>query len=191
MEIQNLDIRDFKEEVVFHKDIATNNVSNGYQILFWKILPYKVPIAFQSALALTKDLRGDTINDIYNMSQNIRMQFMHLVVLPLEEQSVVLAFYHKRDKLYKNLWHQFNTSSEAKIMQFLNYIIFAYAENYFISKTIKNEIETNEQLSLLAQEKDGNPNLGLIDIYNNFSVNYQPVTMEEIPNFLSEKWKIS
>ena len=118
--IKGLDVRDYNEELQFHKGIADNNVQNGYQILFWKVVPYKVPIAVQSAIALSKDLEGDEINNVFDMSNSVRMQFMHLVILPLKEESVILAFYHKRDKLYRKLRHQINCSSEQKVLQFLN-----------------------------------------------------------------------
>lgn len=188
--ITGLDVRDFNEELQFHKSIVDNNLSGGYQILFWKLVPYKVPIALQSAIALSKDLEGNEINNVFDMSDSVRMQFMHLAIFPLQEESVILAFYHKRDKLYRKLRHQFNGLSEQKVLQFLNYIIFAYTENYFISKAIQSTIESDEKLSLLGQENNGNPNLGFLGPDNYFGIGYKPVKMDEIPNFLSSKWAI-
>ncbi len=185
-----LDIRDFNEEIQFHKNIVDNNLDNGYQILFWKLLPYRVPIALQSAIALSKDFEGNRINNVFDSSEDVRMEFMHLAVLPLQTESVILAFYHKRDKLYRNLRHQINSSSEEKVLQFLNYLIFAYTENYFISKSIQTVIETNEKLSLLGQENNENPSLGFLNVDNNFGIGYKPISMYEIPNFLSEKWAV-
>jgi hypothetical protein len=189
--ITGLDVRDFNEELQFHKGIVDNNLSNGYQILFWKVVPYKVPIALQSAIALPKDLEGNEINNVFDTSDAIRMQFMHLVILPLQEESVILAYYHKRDKLYRKLRNQINSSSEQKALQFLNYVIFAYTENYFISKTIQTTIITDEKLSLLGQENNGNPNMGFLGPDNYFGIGYQPVKMDEIPNFLSAEWAVT
>lgn len=188
--ITGLDVKEFEQEIQFHKDIADNNVSGGYQILFWKILPYKVPLALQSAIALPKDFEGNEINDVFDMSENVRMQYMHLAILPLQTDSVVLAFYHKRDKLYRKLRHTINSSSEKKVLQFLNYLVFAYTENYFISKNISQTIETDEKLSLLGQENNGNPSLGFLSPDNYFGMGYQPIRMEEIPNFLSAEWAV-
>ena len=39
--IKTLDQKEYEEEVLFHQDIAKNNKVGGYQILFWKVLPYK------------------------------------------------------------------------------------------------------------------------------------------------------
>lgn len=189
--IMELDVRDYEEELQFHKDIADNNISGGYQILYWSVLPYKVPIATQSAIALLKDLEGNEINNIFDMSESVKMQFMHLAILPLKEESVVLAFYHKRDKLYRKLRHQINSLSKQKILQFLNYIIFAYTENYFISKTIQSAIESNDKLAELGQENSGYPNLGFLGSDNLFGIGYQPVSMDEIPNFLDRDWAVT
>ena len=188
--ITGLDVRDFNEELQFHKGVVDNNLISGYQILFWKVVPYKVPIALQSAIVLPKDLEGNEINNVFDMSDDVRMQFMHLAIFPFQEESVILAFYHKRDKLYRKIWHQINSLSEQKVLQFLNYIIFAYTENYFISKTIQTTIVTDEKLSLLGQENNGNPNLGFLGPNNYFGVSYQPVKMDEIPNFLSGEWAV-
>lgn len=188
--ITSLDVRDFREELQFHKVIAETCSNGEYQILFWKVMPYKIPIAIQSAIALPKDLEGNEINNIFDVSSDVRMQFMHLVVLPLQEESVVLAFYHRRDKLYRKLRHQINCLSEQKILQFLNYLIFAYTENYFISKTIQEVVETDEKLILLGQENNGNPNLGFLGPDNYFGLGYQSIKMDEIPNFLSAEWAL-
>ncbi len=189
-EIKELDVKDYTEELQFHKDIADKNIAGGYQILYWSVLPYKVPIAIQSAIALAKDLEGNEVNDVFDMSDTVRMQFLHLVILPLKEESVILAFCHKRDKLYRKLRHQLNSSSKQKVLQFLNYIVFAYAENYFISKTIQMDIESNEKLIQLAQENTGYPNLGFLGPDNFFGMKYQPIQMDEIPNFLDRDWAV-
>lgn len=137
-----------------------------------------------------RNIASDGTFDVFDMSENVRMQYMHLAILPLQTESVVLAFYHKRDKLYRKLRHTINNSSEEKVLQFLNYLVFAYTENYFISKNIRQKIETDEKLSLLGQENNGNPSLGFLSPDNYFGMGYQPIRMEEIPNFLSAEWAV-
>ena len=189
-EIDKLDMRDYLAELRLHKDNVVNEETGCYQILFWKLLPYKVPIAAQSAIALSADMEGNIINNVFDMSEDTRMQFMHLAILPLEDKSVIIAFYHKRDTLYKKLWHQFNSSSEEKCLRFLNYIVFANTENYFISKNIKEEIENNEKLALLSQENNGFPGMGFLSQDNLFGIGYNPISESEMPNFLSAEWAI-
>lgn len=190
LEIKELDVQDYQEELEFHKKIVDKGLTDGYQVLFWKVLPYRVPIAMQSAIALDKDMNGKIINDIYDMSPSTKMQYMHLAILPLKRESVVLSFYHKKDKLYRNLRHQINSSSEQKVLQFLNYLIFEHTENIFISKTVQTEIETNDKLALIMRESNQNPMLGHLSADNLFGIGYQPVRMDEIPNFLSIEWAV-
>lgn len=188
--LKELDADEFEEEMLFHKGIADRNETGGYQILFWKVLPYVIPIAAQSAIALPVDMGGKKVNDVYDYDPNIRMQYMHLCFFPLKNQSVVLAFYHKRDKLYRSLRHQINSSSEDKILRYLNYLLFAHTENYFISKSVKQEIENNDSLQKLSQEANGLPTMGYLNSDNDFGVGYTPVNMDEIPNFLDSKWVV-
>ena len=176
--------------MLFHKGIADRNETGGYQILFWKVLPYVIPIAAQSAIALPVDMGGNKVNHVYDYDPNIRMQYMHLCFFPLKNQSVVLAFYHKRDKLYRSLRHQINSSSEDKILRYLNYLLFAHTENYFISKSVKQEIENNNSLQKLSQEANGLPTMGYLNSDNDFGVGYTPVNMDDIPNFLDSKWAV-
>ena len=98
---------------------------------------------------------------------------------------MVLAFYHKRDRKYKSLKSQFNSSDRLKKLDFLNYLIFAYTENYYFSPTIKEKIRTNEKLVLLSQELFGEPMGQYVGVDN-----YKRVEPDEIPNFLLEEWAI-
>ncbi|WP_313120017.1 hypothetical protein [Proteiniclasticum ruminis] len=189
-EINRLDIRDFNNEIQFHKTVVDSNITGGYQVLFWKVLPYRIPIAVQSVIALTKDLEGNIINYVSNISKDLSMRFMHIVVLPLKTESVILAFYHKRDKVYRNLRHQLNSVSDEKKLKYLNYLIFAHTENYFLSKTIKTEIDSNEKLSLLSTEYNGYPSFGVLGEHNSFGVGYEPIEIDDIPNFLSKEYSM-
>ena len=42
-------------------------------------MPYKVTIAVQGAISLEKDLEGNEIDNIFNMSKMVRMPFMETV----------------------------------------------------------------------------------------------------------------
>ena len=73
---------------------------------------------------------------------------------------------------------------------YLNYLIFAYSENYFISKKILNTLETDEALKKLSREINGIPNLGQVNLLDIQNWSYAPVSMNDIPNFLSREWAI-
>lgn len=182
------DIEDFQNEILLHKTaIEDNHKGTGaYQIIFHEVLPYKTPIAFQGSLTLIRDMCGYPVNDTSNHSKNNRIQKLHLAILPLKEKTMLLAFYHKRDRKYKSLKSQFNSTPRLKKLEFLNYLIFAYAENYYFSPKIKEKIRTNEKLVLLSQELFGKPTLGQYVGVDS----YKRVEPDEIPNFLLEEWAI-
>lgn len=187
MNIKKIDYTEIESEVLFHKKIVEDNTSDCYHILVWKVLPYIIPIAMQGAIAVAKDIEG---NDINNMDVSKRMQFLHLAILPVERASVVIAFYHKRDKLYRRLRHQINSISENEVLKYINYIIFKYTENYYISKKIEKEVFTNKSLQKLSQENDESPDLGILKLGNFWGIDYKPVDKDEIPNYLAEEWAI-
>lgn len=189
--IKEMDRQEFEEEVLFHQDIVNNNKMGGYQILYWSLLPYKIPIAAQSAIVLPYDMEGNILNNVYDYDESVRMQYLHIAIFPLEKESVVLMFYHKRDKLYRKLRHQINTSSIEKILQYINYLVFAHTENYYISKKIHEEVKSNVMLEKLSQEANGLPRFGHLNSENMFGIGYKPVQPEDIPNFLNPNWAIN
>lgn len=187
--MKSLDINEYAEEVYFYQTIIDKNEKNGFHILYWKLLPYKTPIAVQTMIALTEDRDNQQVNDIYSTSEEIRIENMHLCVFPLDKATVVLAFYHKRDRNYRNLRHQFNSASDEENLKYLNWLIFKYSENYFFSKSIKEVLDSNEKLKKLSQESGGYPNLGMVSAMNLIN-GYTAITMDEIPNFLDIEYAI-
>ncbi len=116
---------------------------------------------------------------------------MHICIFPLMNgQSVILAFYHKKDKLYKKLRHQFNSNSYEKGLAFINYLVFAYTENYFIYKKVESKLNSSHKLKQLSLEQNEKPNLGMLGSFNCYGNYYKPVGVEEIPNLLSFDWAI-
>lgn len=186
--ISKLDLRDYLVELEFQKDTVLNNKTNGYNILFWDILPYKIPIACQTGLALEYDYEGFPINNIYNFSSDINMQYMHIIVLPLEETSIVLAFYHKKDKAYRQLRHQLNSITKENALKYINYLIISESENFYLSPDLDDKILNNQKLISLTSENRGHPNFGQATITE--LINYTRINMNEIPNFLSSEFAI-
>ena len=187
-QIQELDIRDYKEEIQFYKNIIEKKINNGFQILYWNKLPYKTPIAVQSAIALPKDYDGYSVNDNFDMSEDTRMEDMHICVFPMDSETIVLAFYHKRDTKYRKLRHQLNSISDKKKIEYLNWVIIQYTENYYLSKTILNVLN-NEKLQELSKDNNDFPNMGFVSL-DTIIEGYDPICKEEIPILLDEKYAI-
>ena len=179
--VQTLDIRDFTEEMELYKGIKTET-KEQFKVVFYEKLPYTVPIAAQVALVLDKDFDGNIINDIYNTSEDVRIQNLHISIFPLEDSTVVIVFYHRRDKNYRRFHHQFNCLSHDKKLEYINYWIFKYTENYFFSPRIEDVLENDGKLQLLSQENNGVPNLG--SVFEAEDLLYEVVKSDEVTNVL-------
>lgn len=181
-----LDIQDYTDDLLTYKDILSNNKSNCFNIMYWNILPYVTPIAVQTPIAIYDDLDGTVINETFNPNPSIRIQSIHLCIFPVETQTVVLLFFHKRDRNYRSLWRQFNCLNKEDQLKYINFLVFKYTENYFFSPEIRELLESDEKLQLLSQENNGAPNLGYISAMEILTP-YESVTYSEIPNFLSQE----
>ena len=185
------DVNTYIKEFEFHKNIAEKSISGGYQIIYHEILPYKIPIAFQGMIAMKNDFNGQRINELhYFKDLSYKIQHLHILALPFENESCLLAFYHKTDKNYQKLRHHFNSISRDEKLKCLNYLIFEYAENYFFSSKIDEELKTNKYLKQLSREANGRPDFGLLTEENSYGIGYKPVSMDDIPVFLSKEWAI-
>ena len=183
--VQELDIRDFTEEMELYKGI-TAETNEQFKVVFYEKLPYTVPIATQVALVLDKDFEGNEIKEIFNISEDVRIQNLHISIFPLEDSSVVIVFYHRRDKNYRRFHRQFNCLSHEKKLEYINYWIFKYTENYFFSPRIKSILEEDEKLQMLSQENYGVSNLGYI--LGPDDLLYEEVKSSEITNLLIERF---
>ena len=163
---------------------------DGFKIVFWEKLPYVTPIAVQTPITLYKDIEGTVINDIYNPDPNLHMQTMYMCVFPIEHETVVGVFYHKKDRNYRSFLHQMNCMSASNKLQYINYLIFANTENYYFSKTIEDIVRDNEKLKLLGQENNGEPHLGMLRPLEQL-LEYKRIKPDEIPNFLMPEYKIN
>ena len=188
LNVLDYDLRTFSENTAFYQQLIDSKDTGGFQVLYWNLLPYKVPIAAQTHVPLGNDMLGGMVNDNYDYNTELT-QSMHIAIYPTQKQSVVLAFYHKRDRNYRKLRHQFNTVPSVRRLQFLNYILFQYTSNYYFSKSVEKIIDENSELKKLGREDNGTPNLGSgIRTWEDLKIAralYKPPRIETIPNFLS------
>ena len=188
-EIQQLDAKDYMEELTLYKDILNKDTCNNFKVIMWEQVPYVVPIATQTLIALPKDVEGIEINNIYDMNPDVRMQNIHIGVFPLNGYSIIYAFYHRRDKLYRRLHHQMNCMSIEKKLELINYWIFKYTENYYMSPEIQHVIDADDRLKELSRDNNGNPNLGYVTTMD-FLFPRDEIKPEDVTNMLIEDYAI-
>ena len=135
-EANSLDERDFWLDFLRIKQMfsLSDEVKSTYKMFFWKKLDYVIPIAFQGLVTLYGDLEGKLVTDIYNTSEDIVVKHMHICMFPLENCSVVFAFYHEDDTEYDNFAEQFGKLEEEEQLSVLSYIVYGYCEDMLFAK---------------------------------------------------------
>ncbi len=190
-EIHNLDIRDYLFSIKRSKKIIDKNLKSGYKLLYWNLFPYVVPIAAQSAIAVHKNYNGETINDNYDYSPDIRMQDLHICVFPLKESTSVFLFYHKDDRNYVKFERAFLRLSEDEKQRYIIYLLFKFTENFLISPYKVGTIGSYTDLVELAQEGICRSNLGFMNSLEYLTgIDKKLIDWKEVPNLLSEEFKI-
>lgn len=188
-EIQQLDTKDYMEELSLYMEIVYKDTCSNFKVIMWEKLPYVVPIATQTLIALPKDTEGIEINDIYDMRPEVRMQNIHIGVFPMNDYSIVYAFYHRRDRLYRRLHHQMNCMSLEKKLELINFWIFKYTENYYMSLDVQTVIDADDKLKELSRDNNGNPNLGYVTTMD-YLFPRDEIKPEEVTNLLSEIYAV-
>lgn len=90
------------------------------------------------------DFEDQVINDIYNYSSDYRQESIHIAVFPLEHSSVILVFAEQGKNRYRKFFKQFKKLSPDDQLAAINYILFAYTENIFLSPQIYDIVHENQ-----------------------------------------------
>lgn len=136
-EVNTLDERDFWLDFLRIKEMINlprETENTAYKMFFWKKLDHVIPIAFQGLVTLYGDLEGRMITDTYSTSEEIVVKYMHVCMFPLENSSVVFAFYHEDDTEYDIFAEQFNNLEEDEQLSVLSYIVYGYCEDMLFAK---------------------------------------------------------
>ena len=137
------------------------------------------------------DFEGNVINNVYNTTAGYKLQTIELAVFPLETTSVIIGFTDCRNKRYDGFIQQLQALPLDEQLSALNYIIFCYSENVFVSKILKNTVLKNRKFLNACQKSS---------IAVSLDVNCDPLATaieefdlskrNEIPNLLSKQYAL-
>ena len=192
LEIVNVDLAAYQSAFKRAKLAVAGDHSSWYYLCYYKQLDYVVPYAFQGSVAMVSDFDDNVINDIYNLSPTYRAEEIHIAVFPLEKTSVVMLIIDSRDKRYRKFYQALNKLPLDEQLAAINYIIFSYSENVFISKNISTDVLDNEYFLDACQKCStailkyplGNK---LNAAVRNFSLSKR----NEVPNLLNRQYALS
>lgn len=195
LEMKNIDLGDYMNDLKKAKSNITSTVGNGYYLVYYKVLDYVVPYAFQSQIPLHVDLENKIINDIYSVRKNYHMKDLYICVFPLKTSTAIILFIDNNEKRYKNFIKQFNCLSEPDKLALINFIIFRNSEEVFYSDSasIKDVLQSNKFKKLCGKTNDVMFTLddllsGEFDEKKKESSSLKDY--KEYPNLLSEEYKL-
>lgn len=190
--VQDLDLNEAIKAYKRAKRASEKGWGDEYYLFCYEKLNYVVPIAFQSSITLITDLEGRIINDIYNISEQYLTQDIEIAVFPLKESSVVIMFRDTNNNRYRKFCKMFKKLSIEEKLGIINYIIFLYSEDVFISKAIPKEVLNDENLKDVAKQTTMAmgmfPMMG--DTIDKAVKVYNLNNWRSIPNLLSEGYRV-
>lgn len=187
----NSDLKEFTDGYNLSKRSSDKEHNNNYYMFFCEKLDYIVPIAFQNTIVLPVDLKGGLINDVHHSSKHYKLQGVHICIFPLEEFSMVFLFIESKNRRYRPFYKQLKQLPLNDQLAVINYMIFCYSEDVFISKNIDNTVLENENLIQISRKTT--EVLGVSDNTDTHKVikdNFDFSERHSVPNLLSKHYKL-
>lgn len=167
-----------------------------YRVLYEEELPYIIPVAFQTTIGLITDFEGNYINN--PLEDYEKSEFFYFCCFPFKEKnnmkqsgSKIIVFEDINNKRYKTFFDKLKKFEKNEQLAILNYILFAYSEEYFISKGISKEVL--QRLKTLANIT---PDLKIYNevpeekIRQEYAKIYDYSKYNEYPNLFLKKYEI-
>lgn len=142
-----------EDEAAFRTAVKVGRGCSGgdaYSVVYYNVLPYTAPFAFQQMVSPLSDFNGGLINNSYNYSKNYRMEPLFVCVLPSKGNTFVLMFRRSNAKRYRQFEKQFRARTEDEKLEAVVKLIFAYSDDMLLSKGIRSDVIENDSLRSLA-----------------------------------------
>lgn len=148
------DTRDHKKEFLRILKGINGKKEIYYDLVYWNILDYTVPLAYQGKLVLRGDLEGHLINNIATTDSRDFMEAVNIAIFPITGQTVIMMFIDESYSKYHNFIKQFRKLEEKEKLELINYIVFRYDEEYYINKSVYNKIKNEKALKRICLNVD-------------------------------------
>lgn len=189
--IGEYDLVDFQRGFIHAYKALTKNNGPYYHLYFYTVLDYVVPFAAQSPIIMVGDLEDCVINDIYNFTSDYRQESIHFAVFPLKTRSVVAVFAEQGQKRYRKFFKQFRKLTFEDQLATINYILFAYTENIFLSGQIAESVQENPQfMDVCRMASDVHSPMLFDDPLPTAIRNLSLSKRNTIPNLLSREYSL-
>ena len=166
-----------------------------YNLGYYKKLPYVIPIVFQGTFAIYFDLINRKLNNPFSSKIN-GLSNVYLCLYPFQDSSIIVIFYEKNNTKYDKFFNDLNKLDLDEQLSIINFLIFAYSEDIFISKNIDKRILEDKNLQDIAfiqpiiYSSQRDINKSLKSRLEAFKVGYNINNHKNCPNLLSENFSI-
>lgn len=190
--VEELDMQEYQERLNYALRSLSVKQNQRYYLCFYKVLDYVVPYAMQSPIAMVVDIEGNLINNLYNFSENYRIEYIHVVVFPLKETSVVMLFVENGAKRYRKFIRQLNKLDEEDQLAAINYLIFSYTENVFLNPDTHKILKKNAKFMKVCRKTTMSESpIGIPNPLEQAMVDFGFSQRFEIPNLLSREYALT
>lgn len=125
------------------------------------------------------------------MSPDYHPKEVHICVFPMQNKTIVMMFIDSEDKRYRKFYKDFNKLSRDAKLGLINYMIFLYSEDMFLSKELPKEVLADEKLIGLSQRTPiGLTSDPTINPIKEATKIFDLSKWTEIPNLLDERYRI-
>lgn len=190
-QVQQSDLAEYVDGYKRAKQGGIRDRGNWYYLCSFQKLNYTIPLAAQSAISMVVDFEGNVINNNYNHDPKNKTKEIHVLALPLRGKSVVMTFIDARDKRYKSFYKKIKALSFEDQLATINFIIFAYSENVFISKKLDTSIFESKNFRNICKTGASNERGWSYYLLAKAIQDYDLSLRSTIPNLLSEKYSIN
>ena len=172
-------------------NVAKNNlsvVSPSVHIVSFDKLNYIVPIAFQGMIALITGVNGEIINNQYNYNPDYSVEYLHLVIFPLENTSVIITFSDDKNSRTLTFENELKNMSITNRLEIINRIVLWYAEDYFLSPQLPKEVSS--ELKQATQQMQDLVSISPEESLKKAVKDYDLRRDTCLPNLLSQEYAI-
>ena len=187
-----MDLKEYENAFQTAKRHSVKLNEDNYHIGYFEKLPYVVPVAFQGNIALLSDLNGGIINNIYLDNPAIVIKSVSLAIFPLKGSSIILMFVEKTNRKYRSFFKQLKKLSLEEQLSIINFILFAYTEDYFLSPIISGDtLDKLKNIVGLTQQLFSFTQISSADYFHKAKINFDYGKKDSIPNLLLKEHSLS
>lgn len=152
IDVGQTDLSEFQSQFFYAKKALSNQIGEKYYLGYYIVVDYVVPYAAQAAITLCVDFEDNIVNNVYEVSKDYRIEQIHVSVFPLKGKSVISLFTENGSKRYRKFYKQLKKLSQLDQLAAINYIIFSYTENVFMSPEIAQQVSTNPSFEKVCRK---------------------------------------